>query len=156
MSDQALRRAWRRALEPVMQPDTIRRVGQMSAAFDTGGGVRPDALESALPGLPLTWWLPGTVTVGTNVGAEYELPSRVRIRDIRVRCKTAPVGNELTVRLTGNGAEIESASVGIGANDGRTTGINRDVDAGTVLRLDIPSAAGADVTVLVSYGAATS
>lgn len=151
MSDQKLRDTLRPAVEAMFPARQQRKLAVMSSAFGVDGGINPDALASALPGWIIPWYLPGTVTIGTNVGAEIELPSTVRITGIRLRQKGAPTANETTVRLTGDGAEIATASISIGQPSGRSAGLSAIVNAGVVLRVDVVTASGSDLTAVVSY-----
>lgn len=153
---QELRDILRPVGEAIVPAREQRKLAAIGSAFGEDGVIRSDALARALPAYVLPWYLAGTAATGTNVGEEYDLPSMVRLTGIRVRTKTAPTTNEYTVRLTANGAEVETASVGIGETSGRSV-INYIADAGTVLRLDVVSAgAAANVTVLVAYAPVSS
>lgn len=148
---QELRDILRPVGEAIVPAREQRKLAAIGSAFGEDGLIRTDALARALPAYVLPWYIAGTAATGTNVAEEYDLPSQVRVTGIRIRVKTAPTTNEYTVRLTANGAEVDTASVEIGQTSGRST-LNYIADAGTVLRIDVLSAgAAADATILVAY-----
>lgn len=158
MSDrQVLLDLWEPLGNAVVPGPEQRKLAAVSSAFGDDGIPIPEVLAQALPAYVFPWHLPGAISTGTNVGAEYELPSMVRISSIRIRVKTAPTTDPLQVRLTADGAEVETASVSIGETSGRSTGLKHVANAGVVLRLDVLSDGDAeDATVIVSYGPASS
>lgn len=149
-----LRDALRPLARALLPADRERKDATIRSAFDTGGGLKPDALRRSLPPLAFTWYLPGAVTAGVNVGAELTLGGDCRLVQLVVRAKTAPGGGECTVRLTADGVSLETASIAAGQPSGRSP-IRDDVArraAGQVLRLDVVTANGAaDVTVMAIY-----
>lgn len=154
MDNQALRDSLRQVARAVRNPQERQKDAAVFAAFDDAGGVKPEALQRSLPPLMLTWWLPGEVTAGSNVGMEVSLSSAIRLRDISVRAKTAPSGSECQVRLTADGATVDNASLPPGQTFGRSTISSASAirAAGQTLRLDVVTANGArDITFVVTY-----
>ena len=153
---QELRDILRPVGEAIVPAREQRKLAAMSSAFDDSGRMIPEALARTLPPFVLSWYLTGTAATGTNVAEEYDLPSMVKLTGIRIRVKTAPTTNEYTVRLTANGAEVETASVRIDQTSGRSA-FSFIIDPGTVLRLDVVSGgAAANATILVAYAPASS
>jgi len=157
MSDRLdLKEIWEPVGEAAFPGDRQRKQAAISSSFDESGRMIPEALARTLPPFVLSWYLTGTAATGTNVAEEYDLPSMVKLTGIRIRVKTAPTTNEYTVRLTANGAEVETASVRIGQTSGRSA-FSFIIDPGTVLRLDVVSGgAAANATILVAYAPASS
>lgn len=152
--NQALRDALRPVARAVRSSQERQKEASVFAAFDDAGGVKPEALQRSLPPLMLTWWLPGAVTAVSNVGMEVTLSSEIRLRDVSVRAKTAPVGAECKVRLTANGSEVENAALPPGQKFGRSRVSSASAirAAGDTLCIDVVTASGAaDVTVVVTY-----
>lgn len=154
VDNQRLRDAIRPVARAVRTEAERQKDAAVFAAFDNAGGVKPEALQRSLPPLMLTWWLPGAITAGTNVGMEVPLSKPVRLVDIALRAKTTPAGGQCTVRLTANGASVATVSMQAGQALGRSI-----VDsaaayraAGETLRLDVVTASGAaNVTIVVTY-----
>lgn len=154
VDNQRLRDAAREVARAVRTYEERQKDAAVFAAFDHAGGLKPEALRRSLPPYMLVWWLPGTVTAASNVGAEVPLSGDVRVTHLVVRAKTAPGGGECTVRLTANGSEVVRASLPPGATSGRSR-VDADRQhrsAGETLRVDVVTANGAaNVTVTVSY-----
>jgi hypothetical protein len=127
------------------------------AAFDNTGALKRGALKRSLPPYILTWYLPGAVVAGSNVGAEIPLSGDIRVTHVAARAKGAPT-SQCTVRLTANGSTVESATIQNGQTSGRSA-VPANVahrSAGEVLRCDVVTAGGAqDVTMTVSYTVAS-
>lgn len=158
MDDQRMRDALRPLARELLPVDQERKQAAIRNAFDAAGGLKPDAIRRSLPPLVLTWYLPGAVASGTNVGAETELAGDIRITQIAIRAKVAPSGT-CKARLTASGETVEDVSLTAGQTGGRSTvrGEQAIRRAGQVLRIDIVSAGGAQgVTVTVSYTVADS
>jgi hypothetical protein len=157
MSDrQTLLDIWGPLGEVIVPGREQRKLAAMSSGFGDDGIPLPEVLGQALPAYVFPWYLPGVIATGTNVGAEYELPSMIRIISIRVRVKTAPTSSPFLARLTADGAGVETVSVSVGAASGRSTGLKYIANAGVVLALDVLDDGGAqNVTIVVSYGPAS-
>lgn len=155
MSDRVgLKEKWAPVGKALINAREQRKLANMSSSFHGDGRIREDALAASLPAYIFSWYLSGTPSTGTNVAEEYDLSSRVKVGTLRARVKTAPTTNEFTVRLTANGAEVETVSIGIGQTSARSP-INTTFDAGTVLRIDVLTVGGAaNATVSVGYAAA--
>ena len=147
---QQLREILRPVGEVIVPAREQRKLAAMSSAFGDDGRIRSDALARTLPAYTFTWYLSGSLSAGTNVAEEYDLPSMIRLVTLRARAKTAPSGT-CTIRLTANGTEVETVAISAGESRG-VSPLNMIADAGTVLRIDIvTTGSAADVTVLAGY-----
>lgn len=154
MDDQRLRDAARlHVARPLLRADVQRKQASVHAAFRESGDLKPEAIRRALPPLMLTWYLPGTVTAGANVGAEIPIAGAIRLTHLSVSAKTAPTTAACTVRLTANGTEVQTASMPPGQMAGVSAITGNAVQgAGTVLRLDVVTTGGAqNISVVASY-----
>lgn len=154
VDNQSLRDALRPVARAVRTADERQKEAAVFAAFDAAGGVKAEALQRSLPPLMLTWWLPGSVVAGSNVGMEVTLERSIRLTSISLRAKTPPAGGACQVRLTANGGAVESAAIQSSSSFGRSV-ISSDAAhraAGETLRLDVIAVSGAaDITVVVTY-----
>ena len=154
MDNQKLTEAMRPIARAILPAAEQRKQASVHAAFKDSGDVKPEALRRSLPPITFVWWLPGSISAASNVGAEIPLAGNIRLTDLAVRAKTAPTGSECKVRLTANGAEVENASLPPGQTTGHSpiSGAKALRDAGEILRVDVVTASGAaNVTVVATY-----
>lgn len=155
--DQRMRDVLRPIARELLPSRQMRRQAAVFSAFDDAGNVNAEALRRALPPSWMQWYISGSLSAGTNVAAEIELPAPCRLTTLVVRVKTPPSGT-CTVRLTVNGTEIVNVTVPISGTRGRAA-VPSDVaerSAGEVLRIDVVSAgSAANATVLVAYTVAS-
>ena len=154
MDNQRLTEALRPVARAILPAAEQRKQASVHAAFKDSGDVKPEALKRSLPPITFVWWLPGEVTAGSNVSAEIPLAGNIRLTDLAIRAKTAPSGSECKVRLTANGAEVETVSMPPGQTAGHSPifGDRSLRTAGEVLRVDVVTANGAEnVTVVATY-----
>lgn len=137
----------------LLPPDQERRNAAIRNAFDPTGQIKRSALRLSLPPLWAQWYLSGSLSAASNVGAEIELPAPCRLTNLVARVKTAPSGT-CNLRLTINGSTIATVNIPIGQTRGRAA-IPADLAvraAGDVLRVDVVNAgSAANATVLAAY-----
>lgn len=141
-------------LMPTLLPETQRRVRQESRTnrvVGSDGNVLPESLQTVTPILTRDWWLPGSLSTGTNQGAEYRLPQGGTAVTIHARVKTAPSGGEFQADVLASGVVIDNVSIAAGETTG-TSVMNTAVPAGGVLTLNLVAVNGAeDATVSLYY-----
>lgn len=155
--DQRMRDVLRPIARELLPSRQMRRQASVFSSFDDAGNVTPEAMRRGLPPHWVQWYLPGSLSAGTNKGEEIELPAPCRLVAMTVRVKSTPSGT-CTLRLTANGGMVVEATVPISADRVRVS-IPADVaarSAGEVLRIDVVSAgSAANATVLVAYTVAS-
>jgi hypothetical protein len=153
MNDLELRDSLRPLGRDILEPDIERRQAAIRSAFDPTGQLKASALRLSLPPLLFSWFIDGTLSAGTNVADEIELPGPVRLTNLVVRVKSAPSGT-CNLRLTANGTTIATANIPIGQTRGRVA-IPADLAvraAGEVLRVDVVNAgSAANASVIAAY-----
>ena len=110
-----------------------------------------------------TWFVKGTVAVGTEQGATFRLKRANTVEDVELHIKTAPTGAALIVDINEAGTTLFSTKPEIDAagttEDNNHAFSDTALAAGAELTMDVDqvgsTVAGADLTVLLHCKEAT-
>lgn len=153
MATARTREMWREAVAAIHPDDEMRQVRAVESAINPDGTFKVGALDDVLPWQRVDWYLSGFVGAGmSNLGAEFRMPQRVRVRRIDIRSKSTPESAFTlnVVNVSGEIAVVTNVSIQAGNRTG-VSGGSAELEPGALLRLDCIAGSGRDISVSLFY-----
>lgn len=112
-------------------------------------GVKPKAIPTDVLTSGIYFWVSGAITAGPSIAQQFEMPTRGRIRSVRVRLKTA-TGAVQQISLMADGAPIVVVALPLGATVGGEVA-SEVVAAGALLEIKASANTGGNASITVRY-----